>query len=129
MGNPIQPFLINSYRSYPFEHPLAPGIHEANNEDENEDDAFDNSEHSKLTQFHRPREQEHRLHIEYQEYQCKNIVLGFELYPGWPHCFYATLIRCLLDGVWFLGSQNPGCSDCPNGNDQSHDQEQSYIYP
>jgi hypothetical protein len=101
MDCPIS-LLPASLNLYPLQHPFAPGIHEAHNQDEDKDDSLQNGKQPQLTQFHSPGEEKDRFHIEDQKHQGKNIILGLELDPTLAHGLDTTLISCLFNGIGFL---------------------------
>src|SRR3972149_3097114 len=116
-------FSSITYKLRPLQHPLAPCVNEACNEDENEDDAFDNRKQTELTEFHSPREEKHSLNIEDQKYQSKDIVLGLELHPAISDRFDAALVSCLFDGIGLFRSQDPRDRDRADRDDQSDNKE------
>src|SRR6185436_1405616 len=117
------------YALDPLQHPLAPGINQAHNENENKDDAFENGKHPKLAQSHSPWEQKNGFDIEDQEYERKDVILSFELYPRIPDCFNTALISCLFNGIGFLGSQDPRYTNGTDRNNQPNYNEQSNVNP
>src|SRR5258708_2572718 len=94
----FQPFGFSD-RLNPFKHAFSPGIHQARDQDQDEDYSLEDCINVKASKRDRPRKEEDRLYIENQKYQCKNIILGFELHPAVSDSFHAAFIRTLLDGI------------------------------
>src|SRR5512140_270773 len=95
-------FLFIRENLRPLQHPLAPGVYQSGDEDENEDNAFQNGEQTQRAESYRPREKKDRFHIEHQEHQSEDVILSLELHPAIAYCFDAAFISCLFNGIGLL---------------------------
>src|SRR5689334_3014388 len=63
----VMPYLSPILGAHPLEVALAPDVGEPHHEDRDEDEAFHEGDGPDLLEDHRPRQQEHGLHVEHDE--------------------------------------------------------------
>src|ERR1044071_95476 len=114
---------------HPLQHPLAPRINEADNEDQDKYNTLQNGKQPQRTQFHGPWEKKYGFNIEDQKHQSKNLILSLELYPTVSDSLDAALISCLFNGIGFLRSQNPCKRDRADRDNEPNNEEQTDVNP
>ena len=106
--------------SDPTQQSLAPGVEEAQSEDEDEDGHLDEAEHAVGLESGGPREDEHCLHVEEHEHEGEHVVPDVRLAPAVALRVDAALVvHDLLDG----GSLRAEQAAEPDEDADQHDGE------
>lgn len=83
-------------RLHPPQDTLAPGIHQAQEENEDKDAHFNEPEARVSLKLRRPWKDEHRLHVENDEEQGEDVIADLALRPTLAYGIHSTFIGELL---------------------------------
>ena len=90
---------------YPPQDTLAPGIHQAQEENEDEDAHFNEAETRIPLELRRPWEDEHCLDVKYDEEQGEDVVADVALRPPFTYGIHSAFVGELLLTRWLDGAK------------------------
>src|SRR5205823_275182 len=105
-------------RLHPPQHPLAPGVEQAQRQDGDEDDHLDQPEDLQGLEPDGPGEDEHRLDVEHDEQQREDVVADLALRPARPDGVDPALVVEVLLRLGPGGTQQ--APDSQHGPDHEH---------